>query len=253
MRRACLVHGRRSFLSKVSISRRSSTTTNQSDRHDVAFVLQNYQIHRRDKDGSQGSSREYLLLPPDKKISQIIQDPSVTAAALFAHRNIVFGARSFHGYPLVDVCLPLLKVAKEEVETIEHGQQPQAVANLKGLSEWVAGCFESDNKNDIENSTILLRLREEGSDDNSVALGAVRSIATGLPRSGHSVVGTGTYRDGEKLWQELAKEYIQLGLSEEINLYQKEGGAVVAIEHLADRSPDNMERAGGAVARLIFT
>ena len=215
-------------------------------RPDVAFILEYYQIHRREKDGSQGSSREYLLLPPDVYVPQVIQDPSLPAAALFAHRNVLFGARSFHGYDMEDVCLPLVKAAIEESEAIEHGQQPQAVANLNGLSEWVAACF----KNNLEGSQTLQKLNS--GDDDKVSLEAVCAIATGVPRPGHSVVGQGTFRDGQEAWMELGREFVALGLSEESNLYEKEGGKLVNIEHLADQSADNMKSAGGAMARLFF-
>jgi len=157
---------------------------------------------------------------------------------------------------MLDVCLPLVKAAIEEAEATEHGQQNQAVASLKGLSEWVAGCFENNNNNNTEGSQILIRLKQKSVDDDdnsdSVALEAVRAIATGVPRPGHSVVGQGTFRDGQTAWKELAREYTQLKLSEETNLYQKLGGNVVAIEHLADQGPENMKSAGGAVARLFF-
>ena len=41
-------------------------------------------------------------------------------------------------------------------------------------------------------------------------LEAVRSIATGRPRPGHSAVGAGTYRDGMGGWMALAREYARL-------------------------------------------
>lgn len=229
------------------------TTINSTMRPDIAFILEHYRVHRREKEGTDGSSREYLLLPPDAYIPQIIQDPSLPAAALFAHRNVLFGARSFHGYEMADVCLPLVRAAIEESEAIEKGQQPQAVANLKGLSEWVAGCFE----NNLEGSQTLKLLEQEcgendGDSSGSVSLEAARAIATGVPRPGHSVVGQGTFRDGQEVWMELAQEYIGLDLSEEVNLYKKQGGKLVNIEHLADQSPNNMKSAGGAMARLFF-
>jgi hypothetical protein len=233
-------------------SRRAFGTGNSDNdmtmRPDIAFILEHYRIHRRDKEGTDGSSREYLLLPPDVYVPQVLQDPSLPAAALFAHRNVLFGARSFHGYELEDVCLPLVIVAIEESEAFDPGQQPQAVASLKGLSNWVAGCFETDG---LGESQTLQKLAQEG-EGGSVSLEAVRAIATGIPRPGHSVVGEGTFRDGEEAWKELAREYVGLGLSEEANLYEKQGGKLVNIEHLADRSAENMKSAGGAMARMFF-
>ncbi|VEU39681.1 unnamed protein product [Pseudo-nitzschia multistriata] len=232
-----------------------STGIEQHVRPDIAFILEHYRIHRREKEGTNGTSREYLLLPPDVYVPQVIQDPSLPAAALFAHSNILFGARSFHGYDMADVCLPLVRAALEESEMVEHGQQPQAVASLTGLSEWVATCLDNDRYGE---SQTLMRLAghdvasENEKKGNSVSLEAVRAIATGVPRPGHSVVGQGTFRDGQEAWKELAKEFAGLGLSEEVNLYEKQGGNLVGIEHLADRSPDNMKNAGGAMARLFF-
>lgn len=227
----------------------------ESMRPDIVFILEHYRIHRREKEGSNGLSREYLLLPPDIYVPHVIQDPSLPAAALFAHRNILFGARSFHGYDMSDVCLPLVRAALEESETVEHGQQPQAVASLNGLSEWVVRCLENDG---YEGSQTLIHLAGDHTTDddqrkqNLISLEAVRAVATGVPRPGHSVVGQGTYRDGQEAWMKLASEFVGLGLSEEVNLYGKQGGNVVNIEHLADRSPDNMKNAGGAMARLFF-
>eukprot|EP00537_Pseudo-nitzschia_pungens_P006292 CAMPEP_0172376734 /NCGR_PEP_ID=MMETSP1060-20121228/68535_1 /TAXON_ID=37318 /ORGANISM="Pseudo-nitzschia pungens, Strain cf. cingulata" /LENGTH=283 /DNA_ID=CAMNT_0013104391 /DNA_START=114 /DNA_END=965 /DNA_ORIENTATION=+ len=224
-------------------------------RPDVAFILEHYRIHRREKEGSNGLSREYLLLPPDIYVPQVIQDPSLPAAALFAHRNIIFGARSFHGYDMKDVCLPLVRAALEESEIVEHGQQPQAVASLNGLSKWVARCLENDG---YEGSQTLMQMAGDDTTNDDerkkklVSVEAVRAIATGVPRPGHSVVGQGTYRDGQDAWKHLANEFVGLGLSEEVNLYEKQGGNVVDIEHLADRSPENMKNAGGALARLFF-
>ena len=217
-------------------------------RPDVAYILEHYRIHRREKDGSHGSSREYLLLPPDVYVPQVLQDPSLPAAALFAHRNVLFGARSFHGYDMQDVCLPLVRAAIEEAEAMEQGQQPQAVASLKGLSQWAADCFDQN----LHESKVLQNLHASQAEQDSVSFEAVRAIATGVPRPGHSVVGQGTFRDGKEAWMEVAKEYVSLGLSEESNLYEKEGGKLVNIEHLADQSPDNMKSAGGAMARLFF-
>jgi len=102
-------------------------------------------------------------------------------------------------------------------------------------------------------------------------LDAVRAIATGIPRPGHSVVGAGTYRDGKEAWMTLAWEYCALvdgvrdggwasgegatcawrGL-EEVLLYKSRDGEVSLVEHLAHTHPDYLKDAGGAMARLFF-
>jgi hypothetical protein len=127
-------------------------------------------------------------------------------------------------------------------EAGEHGEQPQAIASLVGLSEWIRDSLE---KNDCET---LTKLQTE--DD--LAFQAVKAIATGIPREGHSVVGIGTYRDGEEGWKVLAKEYISLQLAEEVNLYEQREARLTEIEHMADQNPGYLQSAGGAMARLFF-
>ena len=98
-------------------------------------------------------------------------------------------------------------------------------------------------------------------------LDAIRAIATGEPRPGHSVVGAGTYRDGQTGWIALAREYSQLATTdavsldqsyvgmkglEELALYKSRGGELTRIEHLAHTQPGYLKEAGGAMARLFF-
>jgi len=99
-------------------------------------------------------------------------------------------------------------------------------------------------------------------------LEAVRAIATGHPRPGHSVVGAGTYKDGRRGWVALAREYAQLAINpnaltldasyvtrrglEEVTLYKSRDGEITAIEHLAHTQPEYLREAGGAMARVFF-
>ncbi|KAL3806853.1 hypothetical protein ACHAXA_008241 [Cyclostephanos tholiformis] len=118
-------------------------------------------------------------------------------------------------------------------------------------------------------------------------LDAVRSIATGRPRPGHTVVGAGTYRDGMGGWMALAREYARLATTtssttydahvtidsadleaprpltlaarkrfahgpEEVALYASRSGEVTTIEHLAHTTPEYLKEAGGAMARIFF-
>ncbi|KAL3914231.1 MAG: hypothetical protein SGILL_006186 [Bacillariaceae sp.] len=206
---------------------------------DLQHIQQHYKIHRRGQDGH--GSREYLLLPPEvKNVEQVQLDSTLPAAAIFAHRNILFGARSFlKDVSVTDVCPPLVQRAVQEAE--EYGEQPQGMASLQGLCAWVAHALQEPSTT----SPTLQKL-----DD--ATLEAVRAIATQVPRPGHSVVGQGTYRDGKDAWQALAKEYIELQLGDEANLYMQHGGRLVAIEHMADTSPDYLKSAGGAMARFFF-
>lgn len=235
---------------------------------DLEYVRKHYEVRRRGQEGY--GTREYLLVPPDVNINDLNalssrtgqerQDddstpPPPVAAALLAHRNILFGARAFFGYDIEQVCQLLVQIALQDAG--EKGEQPQAMAALNGLSSWVETCLTNDEydssrtKEDTAanaTSNVLVQLKQT----DMVAWEAVRAIATGIPRPGHSVVGAGTFRDGEAAWKALAREYVELGLAPEANLYQKEGGRLVAIEHLADRNPDYLDSAGGAMARLFF-
>lgn len=274
-------------------------------------------------------SREYLLLLQYPKHAQPqdenndddndddIPNKPIKIASLRAHRNIIFGAKLFgetaDKRKLVEVCLPLLDAALEDAG--RGGSQPQAVATLHGLCDWVTQCLENNeyhppehyqqpdqqqkeekveekeeestateieietneieietneteietnemeietNENDGENestknriykSEVLEKLKKE---ETMVAFHAVRAIATGIPREGHSIVGQGTFRDGEEGWEKLANEFIKLEMAQEVELYQARDGAVVVIEHLADTKPDYLKSAGGAMARLFF-
>jgi hypothetical protein len=235
----------------------SSLGNQKSPPPGLADIQKYYQVHRRGQEGH--GSREYLLLPPGVELPQVIEDPSLPVAALFAHRNMIFGARAFYGYTKSELCSPLVEVAIREAEV--YGDQPQAMATLKGLSDWVAKSIQK-MQNDAEAtpqqstsqvmtgpySKTLIQLQTT----DPAAMEAVCAIATGIPRPGHSMVGQGTYRDGENAWKTLAEEFIELGLSDEANLYQKFGGRLVTIEHLADKNPHYLKSAGGAMARFFI-
>lgn len=169
-------------------------------------------------------------------------DPSIKLATLYRHRNIIFAARtSQEQYPLSEICLPLVDVALKEAG--EDGDQPQAIASLAGLSQWVNACLKKERE-----SPKLEDLRQ----NDPAAFEAVEAIATGVPRKSHSVVGIGTYRDAENGWSALAREFVDQHYAEEVSLYEKRGAKLVDIEHMADQSPAYLQSAGGAMARLFF-
>lgn len=197
-----------------------------------------------------------LPLPPTTTERQPPPPHAAVVAALLAHRNVLFGARAFLGHDVERVGPALVREAIRDAG--EYGEQPQAMAGLGGLSGWVEACLRRADGAEAASasaaaggnnaSNVLERLKET----DAVAWEAVRAIATGIPRPGHSVVGAGTFRDGEEAWKALAREYVELGLAPEANLYLREGGRLVSIEHLADRNPDYLDSAGGAMARLFF-
>ena len=138
-------------------------------------------------------------------------------------------------------------------------------------------------------SMLLASLGVENESQRKKMLEAVRSIATGRPRPGHSAVGAGTYRDGMGGWVALAREYARLATTAtttaaayddhddvvgvdsadsdaaggqrprllargpvEVALYASRGGEVTTIEHLAHVTPEYLREAGGAMARIFF-
>ena len=197
-------------------------------------------------------SREYRLVVQHEGSSS--SDPT-TVASLRAHRNMLFGAQQQQQQPpggssskpskqsLTTLCGPLLDAALEDAGV--EGDQPQALATLHGLCDWVIQCLDDTNTN----SQALEKIKQ---DDDMLTYHAVRAMATGIPREGHSVVGQGTFRDGEKGWNALAQEFIDLQLAEEVELYRSRGATVVGIEPLADTQPAYLKSAGGAMVRLFF-
>jgi hypothetical protein len=192
--------------------------------------------------------RRYLLVqqetnpPPnsDTDGNPVNNGPTILAS-LTAHCNIVFGAKSIiENYPISTLCDPLLIKALEDSSS--NGQQPQALSALHGLTSYVKQCLEgqleSPALNEIQNDPSMYA--------------AVKAIATGVPRPGHTVVGKGTHRDAASGWEALAKEFIQQGHSDECKLYQNHGGEMIEIELLADTKPDYLLSAGGTMARFIF-
>jgi cell division septation protein DedD len=307
-----------SVVSTSSSSTMAATTT--------ALLYPDAVIHSRG-DLPYGS-REYLLLPPHTRVTDLQFEPKLLLASIRAHRNILFDCRMMMSHPsnsnstsqtlennasiddddnhgieieqpqvrLVHVCLPLVQAALQDAGS--QGEQPQAVSTLHGLSSWVVECLEGRQQSQVLNnlqrqaqSATSAATSSDDDDDKSaasasaasaasIALGAVRAIATGIPRLGHSVVGVGTYRDGQVAWQALAKEYVHLSRSssssaaaastavstteqqqepnncfygsQESELYQAAGGQLVGIEHLADQQPAYLKSAGGAMARFFF-
>jgi len=204
-----------------------------------------------------------------------------------------------YGTKYLAACGSLLDIAREDAGM--NGQQVQALATLNGLCSWVKECLDKDgegsevlmglmhgeqqpntlltNKSEteapsggkrsnqkVQNLAANLILKNES--ERIQLLDAVRAIATGEPRPGHSVVGVGTYRDGKTGWVALAREYSQLATNaeamsldasyvgrrglEEMALYTSRGGEVTKIEHLAHTQPEYLREAGGAMARLFF-
>jgi hypothetical protein len=205
-------------------------------------------------------------------------------ASLTAHRNVVFGAKTMitnnsnspvggdDDHALSTLCDPLLARALEDCYS--NGEQPQALSALHGLTAYVEKCIDGQNivspalreimmvemmaeehataAMDAEEDPIKKKQMQEKADSIPSRFEAIRAIATGIPRPGHSVVGKGTHRLAGDGWSKLAREFIQRGRCDECILYQNRGGALVDIELLADTKPEYLKSAGGAMARFFF-
>lgn len=196
-------------------------------------------------------------------------------------------------------CGPLLDVAKEDASI--NGQQPQALCTLNGLCDWVKECLDNSGAGSDVLSVLMHEkpaIQQPITDDEEISsqytnqqnqkekpeyaqkipdrtakytvldnevkirqLQAITAIATGIPRPGHSVVGMGTYRDGEDAWIALAWEYSRLASAwdekcrkglEEMVLYKGRDGEVSSMEHLGHTEEGYLRSAGGTMARLFF-
>ena len=198
----------------------------------------------------------------DAEVAALLRGARI--ASVRAHRNVLFGARSFaygnsgsgSSAGLVRLCRPLVRAALDDAWS--QGEQPQAVAELGGLCAFVARCLDLGGEGSAA-LTEAMRRREAGgagSEEAGIMLGAVRAIATGVPRPGQRVLGAGTYATGRPLWEGVAREYA-MGAggtdgAAEAALYRAAGGEVVGVDHLADTSEPYLRTAGGAMARIIF-
>eukprot|EP00538_Stauroneis_constricta_P014160 CAMPEP_0119557188 /NCGR_PEP_ID=MMETSP1352-20130426/8934_1 /TAXON_ID=265584 /ORGANISM="Stauroneis constricta, Strain CCMP1120" /LENGTH=134 /DNA_ID=CAMNT_0007604253 /DNA_START=12 /DNA_END=413 /DNA_ORIENTATION=- len=134
------------------------------------------------------------MVPIDVSAADAQKDESLQVASIITHGNVLFGARSLvNDKPLYEIGGPLLQAALNQATS--QGEQPQAIASLDGLCEWTTSCIEGRGSSDA-----LDALQAE----DVASFEAVKAIATGVPRAGHSVVGVGTYRDGEVGWKRIA-------------------------------------------------
>jgi len=209
---------------------------------DHTSLVDNAIIHRIGDDGPYGA-REYALVPADIPLELAKKDSKLKLASIYANKNIIFGAKVITKSigSMEEVCCGLVDAALEDASS--QGEQPQGIATLHGLCDWVVR-----GVNDEEDIRVLETLQAK----DPQTYEAVVAIATGVPRESHTVVGMGTFRDGQYGWGELAKEFVNRKLGDEVRLYESKGGELVAIEHLADHSEAYIKSAGGAMARFFF-
>lgn len=208
---------------------------------DHTNLLSNAIVHRV---GDKHGERSYVLIPDGTDVELALKVDKLQLARLFANGNHIFGGKVIQRTlgTHAEVCKPLLQMALEDSKSL--GDNAIAISSLDGLTKWVAGGIEGEH--DIET------LKNLESQD-TVSYEACVSIATGIPRPGHSVVGQGTYRDAESGWCQLATEFVNLKRTDcESSLYQQNGGNLVGINHLADTSREGLMAAGGSMARFEF-
>lgn len=214
---------------------------------DHTSLLKNATVHRisiTSEDPNNGDvygKRQYILIPNGTDLNLALKVDKLHLARISADRNFIYGAKVVQRTlgPTSIVCNRLVEAALEDIKS-EGNDDPIALASLGGLSRWVVKGIEG--KETIEAFTSM---------DEHTFL-AVKAIATQIPREGHSVVGQGTYRDGEVGWRALAQEYVNLGLSDEAKLYLNQGFHLSGIDPLADTSREGILDAGGALARLTL-
>jgi hypothetical protein len=176
------------------------------------------------------------MLPPYVSLEDLAGEGNshLKLASLQAHRNVIFGAVRYCQKKLYSpkdddddiqtlssACMPLFDAAL--VDASEEGEQPLAISTLHGLSVWAAAALLGKTP-----SKAVRKMHREP--EKAVSLKAALSIATGIPRSGLSIVDQSTYGDGSAAWEELAKEYVRLHRSEECQLYQARGAELVGID-----------------------
>mmetsp|Transcript_3532 Transcript_3532/g.5427 ORF Transcript_3532/g.5427 Transcript_3532/m.5427 type:complete len:269 (+) Transcript_3532:103-909(+) len=221
---------------------------------DHTSLVANATVHRVDNanDAEGGTRRDYILVPDGTPLEVVLKVDKLQLARLSSAGNLLFGAKVVQkslGSPSV-VCGSLLDAALDDLSS--SSEPVQALASLEGLCEWVASISTPNEKE--EHDQVWTNVQNQlGDSDASVTLEACQAIATGIPREGHSVVGMGTFRDAQPGWELLAKEFVNLRLAEEAELYVSKGaGQLDSIEYLANQSTDYMESAGGAMARFTF-
>lgn len=227
---------------------------------DHTTLLSNAKVHcLTQEDGDSNGQRQYILLPQDISLDLAKKVDKLHLARLYAKNNVIYGAKVIQRTlgTESDVCMPLLHAALDDISS-KGGEKAIALASLDGLCRWVSSVLDGHEQETVGHAT-----NERGDKKLHSLLGqwrvhdqamyeATKAIATGVPRPGHSVVGQGTYRDGGEGWMQIAELFVERGMSAEGLLYEKGGGELQNIDHLADTSREGLKYAGGSMARFIF-
>ena len=169
-----------------------------------------------------------------------------------ASKGYIYGAAcdpalplSIAGQPLVEAALGSLRAAGREAAVLSGW------ARLPGLCGWIVetkGWERVDlGKAKVDEATGALTLEETGQDPAELAA-AVEAIARGRPRSGHSVLGQGTFKAGEPGVVSLAEEYaasLRENVDSELSLYASCGAEFSAVSYMHDTSPEELRDSAG--------
>jgi hypothetical protein len=200
----------------------------------------------------QSGERQYVLIPNDTPLDLAMKVDKLHLARLKCNGNVIYGAKVVQRTlgTEVDVCMPLLEAALRDIKV--KNDDALAMASLDGLCQWVSKAIENNESEELFDDEEIQSTLTKWREDDPHLYGAVKAIATGEPRPGHSVVGQGTYRDGQSGWMELAHQYISQDMASEAILYEKGGATLECIDHLANTSRESLIYAGGAMAKFKF-
>lgn len=235
-------HALKSFYRSGGLGRSCTARSFFASSTDHTLLLKNATVHRVNITGDENpyGKRQYILIPLGTDIKLALRVDKLHLARLSVDDNVIFGAKVVQRTlgPSSIVCSKLLQRALEDIKS--QGKVPVALASLEGLSRWVMKGLEGEEKiGALKNMDVK-------------SFDAIKAIATQIPRLGHSVVGQGTYNEGSDGWKNLAEEYINVGLSQEGNLYSSHGFRFEGIDLLVDTSREGIVDAGGAMARYTF-
>jgi hypothetical protein len=200
---------------------------------DHTKLLKEAKIHCISQDGNTNGIQQFVMAGDGMDFDMVKKVPQLHLARIW-----MLDGKKIYGAKVVNrtlgdcphVCSRLLDAALSEAGTTEA----EAWATLHGLSDWVL------QKDTIE--SVVGGKLEEGQ------LQSVQSIAKNESTSSD----TSTCRISDKeIWEELAKEFVNKGLSDESNLY-RERGILSRIEHQADTS-EFANTCGGAMAVFRFS
>eukprot|EP00545_Synedropsis_sp_CCMP1620_P008088 CAMPEP_0119010862 /NCGR_PEP_ID=MMETSP1176-20130426/5303_1 /TAXON_ID=265551 /ORGANISM="Synedropsis recta cf, Strain CCMP1620" /LENGTH=210 /DNA_ID=CAMNT_0006963603 /DNA_START=37 /DNA_END=669 /DNA_ORIENTATION=+ len=159
--------------------------------------------------------KQYVLAASGMEEAMVKKVPQLHLARIYLKEQTVYGAKVVNKTlgDIPSVCGRLLDAAKQD-----GGRQARSM--LHGLSDWV--------------------LAEKLSDMQDAEAKVVAKIADG---------NLDSYN--EKMWEQLALEYVNQGLGDEANLYLEKDATLIRIEHQADTS-EFANTSGGTMAIFEF-